>query len=91
MVSSNLIQYLGIIIGALVSDAVPFGAILVYLTVYAINILTYVYFRFVCLQWAELDIALVPFRAPRQEDSWRGAGVRIGGLNSPSNQNSGNS
>ena len=64
MILANIVQYSGIVSGAIFSDAVGFNAVLIYLPANGFNILWYVYFYMICKMWADLYTGSGPMSNP---------------------------
>ena len=54
MIASTLIQYIGIVLGALLVESIPVQSIFVFLIADGLNILNYIYFFLMCEMWAGL-------------------------------------
>ena len=54
MIIANIIEYVGIISGAIFSKNIEFNAILIYLPINGMNVLVYAYFYQICAMWASM-------------------------------------
>ena len=54
MIFANIIEYIGIISGAIFSKNIEFNAILIYLPINCMNVLVYAYFYQICAMWASM-------------------------------------
>ena len=54
MIIANIVEYIGIISGAIFSKNIEFNAILIYLPINGMNVLVYAYFYQICAMWASM-------------------------------------
>ena len=54
MIVANLIEYAGMVAGAVFSPTIPFNAVLIYLPINGLNVVMYAYFYQICSFWASM-------------------------------------
>ena len=79
MIIANIIEYVGIISGAIFSKNIEFNAILIYLPINGMNVLVYAYFYQICAMWASMYSGKLVISGPGP--SGRG-GASIGAMGS---------
>ena len=80
MIVANLIEYIGIFLGAIFSKNVEFNAILIYLPINGMNILVYAYFYQMCSLWASMFSGRLVVNSPGPSGR-NGASIGIGQAN----------
>ena len=56
MVLAEIIAYVGMVVGAIVSDNIPVQNILTFIPINGLNALFYFMFRMICIQWYQLGL-----------------------------------
>ena len=54
MVISNIVAYVGISVGSIVSDEIPLSTMLTFIPINGLGALMYLYFAMICQEWAQL-------------------------------------
>jgi hypothetical protein len=54
MIIASIIQYLGIVVGSIVTDQIPGEAVIIYLLINGINVMNYIYFLMMTEIWTEM-------------------------------------
>ena len=50
----NVIEYIGMVCGAILSDNIPYGSIMTFIPVNGLGAWMYFYFRMICQQWKQM-------------------------------------
>ena len=54
MVFTNILEFLAILVGAIISPLIPFAVVLQQIPVNGISMLMYLYFRYICVWWMSM-------------------------------------
>ena len=79
MILSTIIQYIGIVVGALMVDSIPAQSIWVFFITNGLNVFNYVYFLIMCDLWTNLHSGELTHLLGNRGASNRGGGVYMSG------------